>query len=98
MNYLTGCFERSPDLKVRPIPELDVCLVCIPRPPQLLRLNMAAWLVLELCDGLDLDRLVDSYREVAGDRVTTAEVLDQVTQGLKMLRQAGLISASESIS
>jgi len=77
------------------LPELDACLVYVPRPPRLLRLNMTAWLVLELCDGLDFDGLVDAYREVAGDRATAEQAIEQVRQGLTILSDARLVSVPQ---
>jgi hypothetical protein len=49
---------------VRPVPELGYCLVFTPARPKLYTLNAAAWLLLELCDGQDLDALEADFREV----------------------------------
>ena len=44
-------YSTVPDIRVRPINEMDVCLVYTPRNPRLYKLNPTAWLVMELCDG-----------------------------------------------
>jgi hypothetical protein len=36
------------DLRLRPVPELQTCLVYRPRPPALLMLDLGAWLLLEI--------------------------------------------------
>jgi hypothetical protein len=76
------------------VPELQICLVYVPRPPQLSRLNASAWLVLELCDGLDWRQLLEAYRGVAGNHVSTADIATQVEQALNLLVRANMISVS----
>ncbi len=48
-------FEPSQGLRLRPVPEMDICLAYLPRPPRLLRLNLEAWALMEAvgtCAGL----------------------------------------------
>lgn len=96
MTSLTGCFRQSPGLRLRPVPELDTCLVYRPRPPRLFRLSLSAWLVLELCDGLDDAQLVDAYRQTAGNRMNGEQAARQARQGLEMLMQNGLVHSTAS--
>ncbi|MBB3176210.1 hypothetical protein [Variovorax sp. Sphag1AA] len=51
-------------MRVRPVPELGYCLVFTPDRPKLYTLNVAAWLLLELCDGQDRDVLESEFRQV----------------------------------
>jgi hypothetical protein len=44
-------YRKVPDIRVRPVNEMDVCLVYTPSDPKLYTLNPTAWLVMELCDG-----------------------------------------------
>jgi hypothetical protein len=44
-------YSTVPDIRVRPVSEMDVCLVYTPGNPKLYALNPTAWLVMELCDG-----------------------------------------------
>lgn len=60
------CFTRQPSLRVRPVPELQRCLVFTPEQPRLYTLNASAWLVFELCDGRSLAGIEAAYREAIG--------------------------------
>lgn len=91
MNFQTGCFRRSPGLRLRAIPELDTCLVYRPRPPKIFRLNLSAWLVLELCEGLDGSKLVDRYWRTSGNRMNGEQAASQVRAGLDLLLHNCLI-------
>lgn len=51
MFSLRASYRKTRNLRIRPIPEMGLCLVFTPAAPQLYTLNPAAWLVLELCDG-----------------------------------------------
>jgi len=59
----SDCYRRTTNLRVRPVPEMDVCLVFTPDRPHLYRLNAAAWLVFELCDGRSGAALEAEYDE-----------------------------------
>ena len=48
MPSLTGCYRKTPGLRVRPVPEWDRCIVFTPAAPKLYTLNLSAWLVFEL--------------------------------------------------
>jgi hypothetical protein len=63
-----------------------------PRPPRLFKLNLAAWLVLELCDGRRREHVLEGYRLAAGNHVSTAEVSRHVDEALAMLAADGLIN------
>lgn len=54
-------YSMAPNLRVRPVHEMDVCLVYTPRNPRLYTLNPTAWLVMELCDGRDWKSLERRY-------------------------------------
>jgi hypothetical protein len=49
--YRNGCIKKTRHLRIRPVPEMETCLVYTPKEPNLYTLNATAWLVLELCDG-----------------------------------------------
>ena len=91
MSSPTGWYVRSPGLRVRTLPELDACLVYIARPPMLCRLNISAWLILELCDGRALDELQEAYCEAAGNRLDRPGALSQLTEGLGELVELGIV-------
>ena len=54
-------YNTVPDIRVRPVNEMDVCLVYTPRTPKLYTLNPTAWFVMELCDGRDWKSLERRY-------------------------------------
>ena len=92
MSFPNGCgWVRIPGLRIRPVPELRQCLVYRPKPPKLFRLNLAAWLALELCDGSDRARVLSAYREAVGNHVSGADAAMHVDRALELLVNEGLI-------
>jgi hypothetical protein len=87
----TGCYSRSPGLRVRALPELDTCLAYLPRPPRLCRLNLGAWLILELCDGRSADALCGAYVEALDGATQRSALLEQLSAGIEELMQLGLV-------
>ena len=63
MSYRNGCFRKTRRLRIRPVPEREVCLVYTPKSPNLFTLNATAWVVLELCDGRSLPALREAFRD-----------------------------------
>lgn len=45
-------------MRLRPVPEMGVCLAYCRSPPQLHRLNPASWRILRLCDGREPEAIV----------------------------------------
>lgn len=77
MSSRPDCFRRPPELRVRPVPELGYCLVFTPARPMLYTLNAAAWLLLELCDGQDLQALeADFLAAYTGQGIAVDQVPD----------------------
>jgi hypothetical protein len=54
-------YSKTSNIRIRPVNEMDVCLVYTPNSPKLYTLNPTAWLVMELCDGRDLAALERRY-------------------------------------
>ena len=54
-------YSTVPDIRVRPVNEMDLCLVYTPSNPKLYSLNPTAWLVMELCDGRGWTSLERGY-------------------------------------
>lgn len=92
MSYPHGCCRKAPGLRVRPIPELDACLVYMRQPPQLCRLNLSAWLILELCDGKDAAALHAAYVDAIGDNGEAARALFDA--GLGELVDLGIVQVA----
>jgi hypothetical protein len=70
---------------------LRQCLVYRPKPPKLFRLNLAAWLALELCGGGDRASVLSAYREAVGNHVSGADAMAHVDRALALLVDEGLI-------
>lgn len=86
----TDRFTRRPDLRMRPLPELESCLVYRRRPPKLFRLNPTAWFLLDQSDGRPLRAIEDAFGEATG--TTSAKARARVVQdGLRALARAGLV-------
>lgn len=61
MSYRKGLFKKKAGTRVRPIPEMGMCLVFTPENPNLYTLNATSWLILELCDGASMAGLERAY-------------------------------------
>ena len=55
--------HRRPDLGVRPIPEIRLCMVYRPRPARIITLNPRGWLLFELCDGSLVADILTRYED-----------------------------------
>ena len=91
MLSLEGRLEAAPGLRVRPVPEWDGCLVFDPGRRRLVELNLAAWLMLELCDGRSCDSLRAAFASIVEGRPEGGRVEDYLRSGLLGLAAAGLI-------
>ncbi|MBI0435356.1 hypothetical protein D9598_16150 [Roseomonas sp. KE0001] len=85
----------APNLRLRPVPELDSCVVLAPGEgggPRLLRLNAHAWLLLELCRaGMMATALREAYREAVVPPLDAAAAAESLDQGLALLLRQGLL-------
>ena len=93
MSSPNGCYRLVPGVRVRPVPELETCVVFTPADPRLYRLNLNAWLILELCQGLTPDALSQAYLE-AVPPAANAEV--QLREGLATLLESGIVEQYQS--
>ena len=89
MAPISGLFRAAPGLRLRPVPEWDSCLVLDPERAALHELNVTAWLLLELAEGLGYSEIVAAYQEAVGPR-RDRPALD-VRTGLLDLVEAGLL-------
>ena len=92
MNCQNGCFQRVRNLNVRPVPELESCLVYRPANPKLFMLNSSMWLLLELCEQprsrAEIER---EYAQAVSDSTEPEEASAQVAEGLASLQQDLLV-------
>lgn len=61
MSFPIVSYRRAPDIRLRPVPEMEICLVFTPANPNVYTLNAACWLILELCDGRPWDEIETEY-------------------------------------
>jgi hypothetical protein len=93
----TGCYRQSPDLRLRPVHELQTCLVFEPTKPKLYMLNLSAWLILELCPGRSPDELATAFRNAVVPAVAADEAERQLEAGLDLLTRHRLIELSPDV-
>ena len=82
MPYRNGCFRKTRRLRIRPLPEREVCLVYTPTSPNLYTLNATAWLVLELCDGRSLSALQKAFYSAVEPLMSEPEAAEYLLASL----------------
>lgn len=95
MSSPNGFYARAADLRLRPVPEMGFCLVYQPAVPQLYTLNTTAWLVLELCDGADQERIARDYHAEVEPLIDLDEARRQTAAALDDLIAMRLVVVSE---
>ncbi|MCR0982743.1 PqqD family peptide modification chaperone [Roseomonas populi] len=83
--------ERSPGLRLRPLPELGACLAYTPAAPRLHQLNATAWLILELADGRDDAALAEAFAARTAKALSATAARRTLEDGLAGLRACGLL-------
>jgi len=78
VSFPTGSFRRSRGLRLRPLPEREVCLVYVPKRPNLYTLNAPAWMILELCRGQPLKELQAEFYGTIEPLMSRQEAADYV--------------------
>ena len=78
MSFPTGSFRRSRGLRLRPLPEREVCFVYVPKRPNLYTLNATAWMILELCRGQPLKDLQAEFYDNIEPLMSRQEAADYV--------------------
>ena len=91
----TGCYRLVPGVRVRPVPELETCVVFTPADPKLYRLNLNAWLILELCQGRSHADLTAVYLEAVPP---APDAPAQLQGGLATLLEAGIVERFQPIN
>jgi hypothetical protein len=90
-----GCYRLVPDLRIRPVPELEKCIVFTPADPQLFTLNTTAWLILELCEGKTAAELEEAFCSLLESRLARDTAETQLKEGLDMLLASRIIHLEE---
>jgi len=91
-------FEKKPEIRIRDIPEWRSAILFDPDQSDLRMINLTSRLILELCDGRDLDTIKQDYFNLIGDQLGRDESDLQVETGLNDLIENGFVRKQESAS
>ena len=86
-------YRRVAGVRLRPVPELGMCLAFTPAPPRLHTLNPAAWLIAELCGGAAGAALETEFLQRSVPPLAAADALGQLQDGLALLQQFGIVES-----
>ena len=87
----TPRYALEPNVRLRPLPELGVCVAYTPARPALHRLNPRSWLIASLCDGRSEAELAAAYAAAVGGDASEEEAL--LREGLAQLLALGVVRA-----
>jgi hypothetical protein len=90
-----GDFELEAGVRLRPVPEMGVCLAYTPARPALHRLNATSWLIVSLCDGRPFEAMAAQYRAALGDAAGSPASL---LKGLERLLELGIVRRNSGSS
>lgn len=93
-------YGKNPHLQLRPFEQRGILFASDTTRPQIRKLNTAAWLMFELCDGRDQHELTQAYAQitgVAGDRAwrTVEPMLGQLVASGMIVPLAGAAAVRE---
>lgn len=96
MSCRNGSYRKVRNLRVRPVPEMEVCLVFTPDDPNLYTLNPTAWLIFELCDGRPFAEMEDAFCEAVALLTPRNKACAELAAGIARLESQGLIEAAHA--
>ena len=82
-------FVLESGVRLRPVPEMGVCLAYTRARPALHSLNTASWLIVSLCDGRPFADLAKSFHMARGQDAVNSDAV--LRQGLKQLLDLGVL-------
>jgi len=95
VSFPNACYRKTPDLRIRGVPEMSYCMVYTPSDPAVYTLNASAWLILSLCDGRSEPAIASAYHASVEPALTLEESSREVRIGLEGLLQQRLIEVQE---
>ena len=84
-------YAKNPQLQLRPVGDRGILFAADPAQPKIRKLNTAAWLMFELCDGRSGQDLAQAYADIAG--MASERAWQQVGPVLGSLVASGMILA-----
>jgi hypothetical protein len=91
VSFPNGCFRKTRRLRIRPVPEREVCLVYTPKSPNLYTLNATAWVVLELCDGRSLPSLQKAFHDAVEPLMSEREAAEYLLVSLRDMIEKSIV-------
>src|SRR5260221_8802109 len=91
VSYPNGCIRKTRDLRIRPVPEMETCLVYTPKDPSLYTLNATAWVVLELCDGRSLPQLETAFYQSVEPLMSEQEAAEYLLVSLRDMLEKSIV-------
>lgn len=96
MSCRNGSYRKVRNLRVRPVPEMEVCLVFTPDDPNIYTLNATAWLIFELCDGRPLSAMEDAFCDAVALLTPRDKACAEFQAGLARLQSQRLIEPASA--
>lgn len=97
MSFPSGCYRKTRRLRIRPVPEREVCLVYTPSNPNLYTLNATAWVVLELCDGRTLAELEKAFHQSVEPLMSEDEASEYLLVSLRDMLEKSIVEVVPSV-
>lgn len=88
-------YRPCADLRVREVPEMELCLAYSPGQAQIFTLDALGWFLLRACKRRTLDELVESYAEVMEGARTPLEARSEIESAMSRLQHWGIVSTDE---
>ena len=88
-------YSRRSGVRLRPAPEMEICLAYDPAGPHLYVLNTTAWLVLLLCDHATRDTIATGFYEQVEPLLTPQQAAAQTEETIADLLAKNLIEARD---
>lgn len=85
MSSQAACYRKTPNIRVREIPEMSTCLVFTPDDPEVYTLNSSAWLIFQLCDGSPESKIARAFHRAVEPMLTAEEARREVRAGIESL-------------
>lgn len=85
-------FQKTPDIRVRELPEWGNLLVYTPAHPDIHYLDARSWLLFELCDGRTFAEVVDEFSQAVPDGTPRDDIHRAVTEAISTLEAKGIVT------
>lgn len=92
MSSPTPRYRKTDGLRLRPVPEMRMCIAFTPADPELYTLNTNAWLIMELADGHTPAELEATYLAHTAASQSRSQADRSLKEGLSMLITNGIVT------